>query len=931
MSSRRSWIGAPCVAASIISTVLLAATVPVSGETEATPSYMNDVEAKIAKGDLRGAEIQLRNAARANPSDPRVHIELAKLYLRMVNLPNAEVEARLARQNKGPADDVDPLLAQTLLLENKYEELFRDVKTDDRSEKSESQVRLTLGLAHLNLQETKEAEPLLAKAESLDPTSPGPKAAMAQLLLDRGDIAHAREEITAASAIAPDDPAVLRGSALVLLAQNDNDGALKVLDELLSKYPDNVQALGLRGALLMRENKLDEAQSVLERALKLAPRGPAVVYYHALLLARQEKLQEADAELTSMSTAFNNIPAAYYLQGGIKYKLGQYQQAAALLSKYIARVPNATEARRLLARIDIQQRDYKSAINELKPIVDANPNDADSIELLAQAYAAVGNRRNDALELYQRLVTLQPENERAAVSLGLLKIQTGEVQQGLDQLDKIAGSVQGGEVAGPSLVVGELRTGRASDAARAAQALVAHNPRDSLAQTLLGSVQMAQGKAGEAAVTFKAVVDREPTLLGPQRDLAQAYIVLGKTDDAKAVLQGLLKQHPDSIVDTVSLARLEAQQKDDAGAADLLRKAQRNSPNDPTPGLALLQIYGDEKAWDKAESYARELELRFTGSRRVVSKIAALRAAAGDAAGAAKEFAQLPQASPGDVGFLTTYAQYQAAAGDKPGARATLQKALAADPRNFGLMADLANFDFDQAGIDKALATAHSFAGDQPIAADLITAALYERAKRFDDAVKTLTPAMKRTPISPVVIKLANDLYETGARKEGLDLLRGWVKDHPSDHDAQFALATLYENEADSASAQQAYEVVYKDSPPNWIVDNNLATLYAAKSDARARALGEQAYFLAPSPMTADTYGWSLVRTGDAKEGLRFLRVAQAGLSNNAVVLYHLAVALKETGDTKTARAILEKVVGSGASFDDENAAKQLLQELQRG
>ena len=931
MSHRRSRIAALCASTSIVATVLLASVTPGWGETEVTPPYMNDVQAKIAKGDLRGAEIQLRNAARANPSDPLVHIELAKLYLNMPNFPNAEAEARLARQYKGPADNVDPLLAQALLQQNKYEELFRDVKPDDRGDKAEAQVRLTLGLAHLNLQETDEAQPLLAKAESLDPSSPGPKAAMAQLLLYRGDIAQARDKISAASAIAPDDPAVMRVSALVLLAQNDNDGALKVLGDLLSKYPDNIPALGLRGALLIRANKLTEAQPDLDHALKLAPRGPGIVYYHALLLALQGKLQDADAQLTSMSTAFNNIPAAYYLQGAVKYRLGQYQQAAVDLSKYVARVPDATQARRLLAQIALRQHDYAAAINELKPIVDKHPSDANSLALLAQAYLGSGNRRSEALELYQRLVTLQPENARAAVNLDLLKIQTGQIQQGLDELDKLAESDKDAAIAGPPLVMSDLRTGHVSEAERSAQALVDRSPQDSVAQSLLATVKMIEGKYAEAATVFKSITNKDPTLPGAQRGLAQADLALGKADDAKAVLQGLLKRHPDSIVDAVSLARIEAKQKDEAAASDLLRKSQQGAATDPTPGLALLQIYGEEKAWDKAESYGRDLELQFPGNPQVVSAIAGLRAAAGDAKGAAAEYAHLALEMPNDANILERFADYQSQAGDKAGARTTLQKALGADPQNFALMTRLANFDFDDAGADKALATAQSFAADQPLAADLITAAIYERARRLDDAVKTLTAAMKRNPQLPVAIKLASDLFGKGDRAQATDMLRAWIKDHPNARDAQFVLATLYERESDTASALQAYEAAYRSAPTNWITDNNLATLYAEKGDARARGLGEQAYYLAPSPQTADTYGWALVRTGDPAGGLRVLRIASAGLPSNATVLYHLAVALNDTGDTANARTILQKLIGSGVVFDDESAAKQLLQELQPG
>jgi cellulose synthase operon protein C len=900
-----------------------------AGETNGSDPIA-DAQKLIAKGDLQQAEIDLRKASRANPGDPKLHIALAKLYLRMPNLPDAEAELRLAIQDKGDANDVDPLLALALFQQNKLEELFQTIEPDDRSPQAESQVRLTLGMAHLVLQEKNEAAPLLEAADRLDPTA-ATKAALAQLDLAQNDLAHAQDEIAAAKAIAPDDETVMRVSALVVLAQGDSAGAIKLLGDLLAKHPDDVAALGTHASLLVRAGKFTEAQSDIDHALKIAPHNPGIIYYHAFLLAREGKLDEADQQLNSISTAFSDIPVAYYLQGMVKYKLGQTQQAIEALSKYLARVPGATEARRLLAEIAIHQRDYTTAISELKPLVDKDPNDAASITLLAQAYLASGNRRNDALDMYERLVTLQPENVRAAVGLDVLKIQAGQVQQGVDQLDEMSKSEQKANAAGPALVIGDVGIGLVSDAERSAQALVDRNPQDLVAQSLLGSVKMLERKYAEAATIFKAVVDKDRTLIGAQRGLVQADISLGKLDDAKAVLQGMVQQHPDSVIDAIALARVEILQKDEADAEALLRKTQQAATTDPQPGLVLLQLFASQKAWDKAQSYGRELELQFPGDVRVVSTIAAERTAAGDAAGAAAEFSRLADETPNDPAILARYADYRALAGDKDGARALLQKALGLAPQNFNLMTKLANFDFDNGGLDKGLATARSFAGDYPLAADLIVAGLYERAHRLDDAIATLTAAMKRNPQTSVAIKLASDQFDKGEKSEGVATLRNWIKDHADDHDADLVLATLYDRLPDHASAQQFYEAAYKNSPPNWLIDNNLAVLYAAKGDPRARAFGEQAYYLDPVPLTADTYGWALVRTGDPAQGVRVLRVAVAGLKDNATVLYHMAVALKDTGDTKGARDILEKVVASGATFDDQDAAKQLLAELQRG
>jgi putative PEP-CTERM system TPR-repeat lipoprotein len=495
----------------------------------------------------------------------------------------------------------------------------------------------------------------------------------------------------------------------------------------------------------------------------------------------------------------------------------------------------------------------------------------------------------------------------------------------------MAQSAGGADTAGPALVVSYLRLGRVSDAQRAAQALLDRDPKNLMAQSLLGTVRMVEGKYSDAAAIFQAIVTRDRTLVGAQRGLAQADEALGKLDDAKSVMQALLKQHPDLVGDQVILAGIEARQKDVASAADRLRKAQKGASADPTPGLALLQMYGEEKAWDKARAYGRELESQFPGNARVISANAALLAAAGDAKGAASEYVRLTQASPNDVDVLLRYADYLVQAGDLIGARTTLENALQANPKSFPIMSRLATFVFDHEGLDKALATAHSFASGRQLASDLISAGLYERAKQLPDAVATLAAAMKRNPQLAVVLQLSNDLFNAGQQSQALEMLRQWIKDHPGDIDAQLVLAQFYQRQSDSSSALRVYEDGYKADPRNWVIANNLAEIYAGTGDPRARALGEQAYYLAPGAPTADTYGWALVRTGDATEGLPFLRKAAAALPSNAIVLYHLAVALKDTGNPAEARDILQKVVGSGAAFDDQNAAKQLLEQLQRG
>jgi hypothetical protein len=61
-------------------------------------SCLKNAQALMTKGDIRGASIELRNAARLAPNNADIHIELAKIYLMLANMPSAEAEARTALQ-----------------------------------------------------------------------------------------------------------------------------------------------------------------------------------------------------------------------------------------------------------------------------------------------------------------------------------------------------------------------------------------------------------------------------------------------------------------------------------------------------------------------------------------------------------------------------------------------------------------------------------------------------------------------------------------------------------------------------------------------------------------------------------------------------------------------------------------------------------------
>src|SRR5665213_974773 len=247
------------LAAVLAGTVGVAAA-PAFATGEESESYVNDAKALLQKGDLKGAEIQLRNAVRANPEDAKTHIELGEVYLRLGNYVAAEAEARQAQENNGSDGDVAPLLAQALLRQNKIPQLLQQIQPANREAKRESIVRLVLGLAHLSLKERKEAEPLLRDAVRYDPEAWRPHLALAQLAMIDGKVAAAKPELDAAAAIAPENPEIQRFQGEYLRTTGDAAGALAVFDKLLAANPDDVAIRISRANILISQSKMADAQ-----------------------------------------------------------------------------------------------------------------------------------------------------------------------------------------------------------------------------------------------------------------------------------------------------------------------------------------------------------------------------------------------------------------------------------------------------------------------------------------------------------------------------------------------------------------------------------------------------------------------------------------------------------------------------------------------
>src|SRR5437764_14311529 len=93
--------------------------------------YLSDAEGLLAKGDLKAAEIQLKNAVRSDPKNMAAHYRLAVVELQLGQAAAAEHEANIARAGAYDPEHTIPLLAEAYLAQKKYREVLQNFTGTD--------------------------------------------------------------------------------------------------------------------------------------------------------------------------------------------------------------------------------------------------------------------------------------------------------------------------------------------------------------------------------------------------------------------------------------------------------------------------------------------------------------------------------------------------------------------------------------------------------------------------------------------------------------------------------------------------------------------------------------------------------------------------------------------------------------------------------
>jgi putative PEP-CTERM system TPR-repeat lipoprotein len=906
-----------------------ASLVPAAAIAGAASSYLQSAHQLEKSGDFRGAEIQLRNAAQAEPANGFIRIELAGVYLKIGN-PNAAQAELFAAHLRGVKEDATaPLMAQALFETGEFGDLLKNVPAGNRPAKTESLIRTYRGMAELALKENDQARTMFADARRLDPVSTFPLLGEARLLMEQNQLDAADERANQALKLEPRNSEALDVKGLLLGARGQRDQAMAEFAAAIAANPRDLRAMIDRASLEVQRGDLASADRDLQTIQRMAPGSAMTVYLQAVIDAQRGKYKEADSLLDKLRGAMNGFPPAFLVAAEVKFKLNQLDQAQAFAQKFIAHAGDQANVYELLAGIAMKRGDVEGGIRALEKAVQIAPNDTEAIGALGEAYIAHGDLEK-ANEVFDRAALKAPKNAQLATARAIAHFASGDRQESVAALSDVFKGGKGSVMAGPPLVIEALQAGQIAVADQTAHQLVAREPANPIYQELLAGVRIAQRDYPGAEAVLRTLLDKQPNLGSARRDLAQVYLSTNRPANAKNLYQDWLQSHPADVDSMESLADIAFRENNDAEAFRLLTRAQNVTPADPRPSLRIVAILGARKKWSEAISQTRTLQQRFQNDASVVDVLGRLYVVSGNRAASLAVYKGAVARFPHIAQLFAHYAAVYAADKNYAAAAPLALRSVQLDPRNINLKRGYVSLVYLSKGPDAALTAAEAIIADRNgQTAALMAADVLEGNHNRAAAIAVLEKTQAQNPSGTVAARLAG-LYQADKQPgKALAVLEAWTKSHPADVDARYALALVDSATGRMDQAVNQYEWLTVQKPHSVVILNNLAWLYDQRHDARARELAEKAIALAPnSSSVADTLGWIMVEQGDAAGAMKYLAQASEAQPTDGTIQYHYAVVLSKTGKAAEARGVLQKLLKLDIQPDTKSAGQALLAKL---
>jgi len=328
------------------------------------------------------------------------------------------------------------------------------------------------------------------------------------------------------------------------MANQDFAAAAIQFRNAVQASPDDARARMLLARASLNSGDVASAEKEARKALELGHSKDAVIP----LLARIH-LARGDADAVVRESRENDLtdPAAQADFGmllGVAYlELGKFDQAEAAFEEVLQADATHLEAKVGRAKVRFVRGDQAGAAQVLDEILAMQPALPTALSLKAELAYAQGDKEQ-AIEIYQRIISGNAQEIGARFRLGLIRLERGEMPEAQRLIDEI-GKAAPRDPRGPYLsAVLAWRQGNAKLAAERTALVLRVQPDHAPSILLNGLASLSIGQLETAKKHLDAVRKHPIYMLEASRALAQAHLLAGEPDKAVEVAEAALVQGP---------------------------------------------------------------------------------------------------------------------------------------------------------------------------------------------------------------------------------------------------------------------------------------------------------------------------------------------------------------------------------------------------
>ncbi len=607
-------------------------------------------------------------------------------------------------------------------------------------------------------------------------------------------------------------------------------------------------------------------------------------YQRGLAAFNKGDIGTARVETLNALQADPNDRSARILQARVQLVLGDGIAAESELARAARTGVPATEINHLLAHARLLQGDPAGALRQAAGAGSAHRAYAARISGRAHMLAGDGD---SALLAFNEALALKPNDADLWTDIGRFRRGNGDVARALEAIDRA----------------------------------LASNPRHVEALVQRGELTRSQYGLAASLPWFDRALEVDANNVTALLERAITYGDMGRMRDMLADARLVLVHKSDHPTAHYLLAVLAAR-GGDFELARLLYNRTRGAFDSSPAGILLSGAidYGTGNA-EQAVRRLSDLVASQPGNRKARRLLAASYWRAGDARGTIATLEPIVERPDSDSYSHALMGQALRRLGDRNGAAYHLALAARPSPPARSTVDPLSDREFD-----RLRQAAAAQPGDGPLQVRLVSALLargftgeaIERSRRlqrehggvpevhllvgdalgltgdFAGAAEQYRRAANLAFTEPTALRLIEALQRSGQVDSADGVLRLFLQQNPGNIPAQFLLAGRSMQAGDFDIAIAFYERLRRRLGDNdSTILNNLAWAYAQIGDYdSAVPLARRAWALnRNNPVTADTLGWILFRSGNRAEGLVLLQQASRGPPGEATIRARLDAA----------------------------------------